>query len=90
MVIFNFTDEVLDELHILEKHPLSGQWSYVTNVQLTQTKNRDAVMFDIREARPKYVQKEILLVPIFCANDLCIPFREYWSADLRRVCWSGF
>ena len=52
MIIYP-VDEVMDELHILEKDPVSGGWTGVGDIQLTQTKNRDAVMFDMREARPK-------------------------------------
>lgn len=57
VLIFFFcpADEETDMLHVVQKDPGSGRWTSVTDLQLTQTKNRDAVVFDLRTARPKYV-----------------------------------
>ena len=42
-----------DVLYIVEKNAGSGEWTTVTDTQLTRTKNGDAVMFDVKEARSK-------------------------------------
>ena len=47
-----FTDEEDDVIHFLLKQS-SGQWLKSDAIQFTQSKNKDSVMFDIKEHLPK-------------------------------------
>lgn len=49
MKLLDFAEEAEDDVHMVVQHEGSKDWSLCQDIQVTQSKNRDSILWDTKD-----------------------------------------